>query len=363
MMRRRLFWAGMIVLAAFVVMASLGMATAQEKKLVKLDTCWMPEHETFAAWYAIQKGWDKEEGLDLKLHYFDSGMAQLEALPAKQWVLGGTGGVPQVFGALRYGAYEIAIGNDESVTNVVMVRPDSPILKTKGYNPKYPEVYGNPEAVKGKTILVTTVSSAHYAMSSWLKTMGLKDSDVVVKNMDQAQAMAAFESGIGDAVALWAPHLYNGLKKGWKIAGDIKLCGAALPITIIGDKEFCDKNPEVVASFLRMYLRAVNAIKADGEKLLPMYKKFYTEWAGMEMDDEMAKMDLNMHPVFGLEDQLKLMDNSKGPSIAETWQIEITKFFTEQGKIKPEERDKVLKSSYVTDKFLKMVKTPIPAAK
>jgi ABC-type nitrate/sulfonate/bicarbonate transport system substrate-binding protein len=145
---------------------------------------------------------------------FDSGMAQMEALPAKQWVLGGTGGVPQVVGSLRYGAYQIGLGDDESVTNNVYVRADSPILKVKGFNKDYPEVYGSPETVKGKTILVTTVSSVHYAMSTWLKVLGLKDSDVVVKQMDQASAMAAFEKGVGDVAVLWAPYCYTAEAKG-----------------------------------------------------------------------------------------------------------------------------------------------------
>ena len=115
---------------------------------------------------------------------------QLEALPAKQWVLGGTGGVPMVLGALRHDAYEIGLTDDESITNNVYVRPDSPILKTKGFNKNFPDVYGSPETVKGKSILVTTVSSVHYAMSSWLKVLGLKDSDVEIKQMDQSSAIA-----------------------------------------------------------------------------------------------------------------------------------------------------------------------------
>ena len=31
------------------------------------------EHETFAVWYAKEKGWDKEAGLDLSMLRFDSG--------------------------------------------------------------------------------------------------------------------------------------------------------------------------------------------------------------------------------------------------------------------------------------------------
>ncbi len=358
MKKQRFYVVLLISFAFFLSGASLAQAA---QKPFELNTSWQPEHETFIVWYAKQKGWDKEEGLDIKMNYFDSGMAQWEALPAGQWVLGGLGGVPMVVGAIRHGAYLLAIGNDESLTNAVMVRPNSPILKTKGWNKKYPEVFGSPDLIKGKTILVTTVSSGHYAMSLWLKAFGLKDSDVVVKNMDQAQAVAAFDSGIGDMVVLWAPHMFIGMGKGWKVAGDVKSCGAALPIVLTGDKKFCDSNPEIVAKFLRIYFRGINLIKKEGLKLLPDYKRFYKEWAGLEMTDEMAKKDFEMHPIFTYGEQLKMFKKpAKGDSMAETWQRAITESFTAMGRFKPEERDKALKTPYITDKFLKMVKQPIP---
>lgn len=80
-------------------------------------------------------------------------MAQLNALPAGEWVICGTGAVPGMMGNLRHDTYVIAIGNDESYTNAVLARPDSPIFKTKGYNKDYPDVYGHPNDVKGKPFL------------------------------------------------------------------------------------------------------------------------------------------------------------------------------------------------------------------
>ena len=146
-------------LIALVCMSVLLAATVcSAANPVKIRSAWMDEHETFLVWYAHEKGWDKEEGIDLELLYFDSGMAQLNALPAGEWVLCGTGAVPAMMGNLRYDTYVVAIGNDESYTNGVMVRKDSPILKTKGYNKDYPDVYGHPDDVRGKTILATTVS-------------------------------------------------------------------------------------------------------------------------------------------------------------------------------------------------------------
>lgn len=348
-MRKAVLW---MVFAAMVVLAGI---PAQAADPVVLNTTWQAEHETFVPWYAKEKGWDKAAGFDFRMHMFDSGMAQIEALPAKQWVLGGTGGVPMMFGALRHNAYLLGIGNDESVTNAVLVRPDSPILKTKGFNPKHPEVFGKPEDVKGKTILATTISSGHYAMSLWLKALGLTDKDVVIKNMDPAQCVAAFEKGIGDAVVLWAPQMYNGMKKGWKIASDVKKAGGFVPIVLIGDKDWCDKNPEAVAKFLKVYFKGIDLIRKDGAALAPDYKKFLN-WAGLKMTEEEAKMDLEMHPVFTLDEQIKMFDSSKGESQVQAWQKDLVKFFTELGKLKAEEGQKLQSGFYITDKFLKLAK-------
>jgi NitT/TauT family transport system substrate-binding protein/sulfonate transport system substrate-binding protein len=332
--------------------------------VVKLKTAWMDEHETFLVWYAHEKGWDKEEGIDLNLLYFDSGMAQLNALPAGEWVLCGTGAVPAMMGNLRYDTYAIAIGNDESYTNGVMVRKDSPILKTKGWNKDYPEVYGHPDDVRGKTILATTVSSSHFALSHWLRVLGLKDSDVVIKNMDQAQALAAFTTGIGDAVSLWAPHMYVGEEKGWIVVGTPNSCGVGLPITLIADKKWADANPELVAKFLRVYLRVVNMLKSEPlESIVPEYRRFFLEWAGKDYSAEMSLKDLQTHPVFNYEEQIKLFDASAGQSTAQKWHADIAVFFADVGRITKDELKKVGDGTYATDKFLKLVQQPIPPYK
>lgn len=354
---------GLLVVAVAIIFAASGTAFAQAP--MKLPTCWMPEHEVFFGWYAKQKGWDKAEGLDFDVLYFESGMQQMEALPAKQWVLGATGGLPMVMGALRYNAYCIGVGNDESFLNAVYVRKDSPVAKVKGAVPNFPKVYGKADLIKGKTFLVTTVSSAHYAMGSYLKVFGLKDSDVVVKQMDQASIMAAFEKGIGDFACLWAPYTYKAEENGWVEVGNVNTCGAAIPIVFLGDKDFCDKNPEVVAKFLRVMFQGINKLADEGASTdnIQVFKKMYKEWAGMEFKDDEAKKDIVGHPVFKYEQQVKLMDASKGESEVQRWERLLAAFLHDNGRLNDAEYAKVKDAKWVTDKFLKMVKTPIPPYK
>lgn len=352
-----------LALTAVFVLSIAGMAMAADK-LVKVPTAWMDEHETFLMWYAKEKGWDKEAGLDVEIKYFNSGADILNALPSGEWVYAGMGAVPAMLGNLRYDTIVIANGNDESMTNGVVVRKDSPIAKIKGWNKDYPDVLGSPETVKGKTFLVTTVSSAHYALSSWLNVLGLKDSDVVIKNMDQAQAVGAFENNIGDGVALWAPHLFLSMDKGGVLAADLKMCKKGNPIVLIADAKYANSHPEITAKFLGIYLRAVNMLqKESAESLVPEYRRFFLEWAGKDYDKKLAIKDIQKHPVYNLDEQLVMFDDSKGQSQAQKWQGEIADFFTTVGRITPAEAKKVQDGKYATNKFLKMVKTPIPAYK
>ena len=111
-------------------------------KLVKVPTAWMDEHETFLMWYAKEKGWDKDAGLDVEIKYFNSGADILNALPSGEWVFAGMGAVPAMLGNLRYDTIIIGNGNDESMTNGVVVRKDSPIAKVKGWNKAVKCAYG-----------------------------------------------------------------------------------------------------------------------------------------------------------------------------------------------------------------------------
>ena len=148
------------------------------------------------------------------------------------------------------------------------------------------------------------------------------------------------------------------------MAGDIKNCGQTLPIVIQADKKFADANPEVIAAFLRAYMRGIHMLKNEPpESLAPLYRRFFMEWAGQQYTPEVALKDIKTHPVFNYEEQLKLLDNSRGMSEAQQWQQYLAAFFTQLGRLTPAEYEKVKSADYVTDKFLKMVKQPVPPYK
>ena len=59
----------------------------------------------------------------------------------------------------------------------------------------------------------------------------------------------------------------------------------------------------------------VNMLKTEPlESLVPEYKRFFLEFTGKEYSDDLALKDLQTHPVFNLEEQKALFDDSKGQS-------------------------------------------------
>ena len=116
------------LVAACLLLAGDAFAAAP----LRMSTVWLDEHETFLIWYAKQRGWDKEAGLDVNVRPFGSGIDVLNALPAEAWDMAGLGAVPALMLNLRHDARIVAVGNDEAAANAVLVRPDGPIAKASG---------------------------------------------------------------------------------------------------------------------------------------------------------------------------------------------------------------------------------------
>ena len=80
-----------------------------------------------------------------------------------------------MFGILGGQVSVIGVAADETAANAVYVRPDSPLLKLKGENPGYPELYGGAAAMQGKTVLAPVGTSAHQLLYFWLERLRTSD--------------------------------------------------------------------------------------------------------------------------------------------------------------------------------------------
>jgi NitT/TauT family transport system substrate-binding protein/sulfonate transport system substrate-binding protein len=353
---KKLTTIGIVFLSVIFIFTASGPAFAE--KLIKLNIGHQNSVDAYPTWNIIKKGLDKEAGLKLKMIFFDSGMPQIEAMPAKAWDIATTGGVPMLMGALRYKAYMVAATMDDGYNNMVLVRPDNPILKVKGSNPDFPNIYGTADLVKGNTILVPTVSSAHYALAGYLGALGLKESDVVIQNMEAGSAIAAFDAGVGDMVTVWAPASITGLDKGWKRVSAGSDSGTSMPLAMIVSKKFGDEKAELIAKFMKLYFDEVDRfqteLKENRPETIKKVGKFFKDWGGMEMRPDMVDKNIKVTPLINMTQNLEIYADSNGKSAIETTMKNGVDFFYNNNKFNDKERETLLNSPFVNGKFIKM---------
>lgn len=290
---------------------------------------------------ATEKGWWKEAGLEPEFSTFPAGAPQVAAAQAKSWDVGGTGSVPAVLGAARFGLVTIGLTNDESKANAMMARAD-----------KLDALKADPKSIKGQKVLITTNSTVHYASLSCLKKWGLAATDVEFVNLGQAQIISAITSNNGDIAGVWAPNTYTLEEK----ANAKLLCsgadaGAIVPGALVVRPDYLKENPKEVAAFLAVYLRGWSWMKANPADARQMMKKFYSA-GGVEISDRAADAEFATRPVFSLDEQLKIMDRSKGASDVDTWFTNIGSFMADVGTIPKAPEAK----GYIDDSAMKAVK-------
>ena len=104
-------------------------------------------------------------------------------MQSSNWAIAGVGAMPALTASLSSRLYIVGIGNDESASNAIFTRADSP-SSNEGLT-QLPEVYGNPGSVRGKTFIVPKGTSAHYMLSRWLHVLGLNERDVNIVDMQR----------------------------------------------------------------------------------------------------------------------------------------------------------------------------------
>jgi ABC-type nitrate/sulfonate/bicarbonate transport system substrate-binding protein len=327
-----------------VAAASLGFAgVASAQALTPIKISYQPAlYWAMPFHVATEKGWWKEVGLAPEFSTFPAGVPQIAASAAKSWDVGGTGGVPAVLGHVRFGIKTIGLTNDESAGNALVAS-----------GKKAAEFAKDPvAALKGQTITLTQNSTADFAVQSCLKRYGLSKTDVVMKNMGQAEIISALSSNNTDLAGLWAPNIYTVEEKaGAKVLCSGKEGGAFVPGALIARGDYAKENPQNVAKFLAVYLRAWSWMNANKPAAIAMMKDFYAK-GGVTISDASMRKEFDTRPTFDLAAQLKIMDRAAGKaSQVDTWFSNIAGFMRETGALPsvPGSQD------YVTDEFMKLV--------
>jgi ABC-type nitrate/sulfonate/bicarbonate transport system substrate-binding protein len=322
------------VLAAMVA----GVVSAQQE----IKVSYQPALYWSLPYYiATEKGWWAELGLKPTFSTFPAGVPQIAASAAKSWDVGGTGSVPAVLGAARYNLLTIGITNDESQGNALLAS-----------GAKADAFMKNPGSIRGQTIVLTANSTGDYAVQSCLGKYGLKKADVTIKSMGQAEIISAMSSNNADLGGLWAPNIYTLEEKaGAKVICSGRDAGAIVPGAIIVRAEYAKEQPQNVARYLAVYLRAQKWANANRSEAIAMMKKFY-EQGGVTISEAAMKKEFDTRPVFDLAGQLKIMNRpAGGASEVDGWLTKIGEFMKTSGTF----AEVPAANRFITDEYLRMV--------
>lgn len=151
----------------------------------------------WVAWeVAIQKGWFKEAGVDVKFEWFEY-VPSMEAFAAnKVDAVTMTNGDQLVNGATGAKSKAIVINDYSNGNDMLVAKPGIKSVKD----------------LKGKKIGVELGFVDHLLVLKALEANGMKESDVTLVNIPTHETPKAFASGDVDAIAAWQPNSGQALK-------------------------------------------------------------------------------------------------------------------------------------------------------
>src|SRR5215470_17226473 len=187
--------------------ASAGIARANDEVRLRLNWMYYGSHAGFA--YGLDKGYYKEQGIDLDIRS-GNGSGSAHRLVANKDSTFSYGSCASMVNLAAGGAPLISVGVIDAMgTDAVIVRPDTGIKSLAD--------------LKGKTILTTANAGVNTFFPLVLKNGGLKDGDVTITNVPEGALVSSYLQGAGGAVGM-----LGGLDDK---PAEIKAAGGADPVT------------------------------------------------------------------------------------------------------------------------------------
>jgi NitT/TauT family transport system substrate-binding protein len=205
---------------------------------------------------AEEKGYFKDEGLEVELAYFDWDTPQ------------------EGFDLLANKRIDGRLGTlDEST---LYWKPESPFIVvlaldvSSGGDGVLVRTDRNIESVgdlKGKKVGLERTTPSHFLLSYLLKQNGLSEADVTIVNMSPEDAAAAVVAGDVDAAVTWNPYLTNAAED---TNVEVLLTSEDTP-GLIADvllmpKDMVDSNPETCQRVVRAWNKAIDYQQANPDE-------------------------------------------------------------------------------------------------
>lgn len=208
---------------------------------------------------AQQKGYMREEGIDLRVIYI-APTTSIQAMLSEDVQFTGAGSSALVSIARANAPLKVVLATNDRVLQWLLTRPD----------------ITNPKDLKGKRIATTGVAAiATFMLKQILHKHGLDgNKDPLYLDVGQGNQLTALLAGTMDAAVLSVEQRYVGLDKGMRemffFGNEVKNSWGTLATT---DK-LIKENPKMISSFVRAALKSLRYMRQDKEGTVAAMMKF-----------------------------------------------------------------------------------------
>lgn len=208
---------------------------------------------------AQQKGYMREEGIDLRVIYI-APTTSIQAMLSEDVQFTGAGSSALVSIARANAPLKVVLATNDRVLQWLLTRPD----------------ITNPKDLKGKRIATTGVAAiATFMLKQILNKHRLDgNKDPLYLDVGQGNQLTALLAGTMDAAVLSVEQRYVGLDKGMRemffFGNEVKNSWGTLATTDKVIKE----NPKMISSFVRAALKSLRYMRQDKEGTVAAMMKF-----------------------------------------------------------------------------------------
>jgi aliphatic sulfonates family ABC transporter substrate-binding protein len=245
-----------LVLAATIAVAAFAPITATAQTKIQIGQS--SGFNQLPSLIAVEKGFFREEGLDVEMKTASRGAIGIEALTAGSIDFAASGHIPFMALAAR-GAPLVGVAVIARGTYLKLIAAnrhrDLKVL----------------EDFKGKRIGMQVGTGVHTVVSMILEKKGLSEHDLGITNLRVVDMPAAMASGSFDGVIGWEPMMQRILQGGHgvQIIGehDFNQAGeVTFPFLLTTRTDYRDKHPAIVQAVVNAYAKAHQFIRTNKDE-------------------------------------------------------------------------------------------------
>jgi len=246
------------------IIACLAFNGCQEKQsepsleLKKVTVATVPAIVEAPVHVAYEKGYFKDEGLDVELIMNPDGKTSLQMLFDGKADIVNVMGTPVVYASFDRDDFYIIGKIRHSKIHFVVARKDRGIHKTSD--------------LKGKKVAVTKGTSAEFFMDAYLIYNGIAPSELEVVYMDAPTMVDAIGKGEVDAMFCWSPFPFLAQKllgeNAVVLPSETIVPGSWL---VVAKKDFASEHPDILRKYLKGIVRAEQFIEENREEAISIH--------------------------------------------------------------------------------------------